>query len=101
MRLIQLTEEGRLELTYMWMPTWLGLNGAALKRVEGVILPKVRGLEATEQNLDTINLMVLDELISQFPDIEGLRDYLDGLKFVKHDGGSARDTADQVRLPTS
>jgi hypothetical protein len=81
----------------MWMPTWLGLNGAALKRVEDTVLPKIRGMEVTEQNLDAVNAMVLEELVVQFPDLEGLYDYLDGLKFVTNAGGPATD---QVRLST-
>ena len=88
MRLIQLTEEGRVELNYMWMPTWLGLNGPVLKRIEDNLKSEVEGTEATEQGLDAIHEKVLDSLAASFPELPGLRDYLDGLKFVRHGGGN-------------
>lgn len=98
MRLIQLTSEGRLELNYMWLPTWLGLNGATLKELETVVGVKVKGLEATEQNLDAINVVVLDAIVSRFPELTGLHDYLDGLKFIKYGGP---EKLHEVRLSTS
>lgn len=90
MRLIQLTAEGRLELNWMWLPTWLGMNGAVLDKVEKSLAPKIRGVEVTEQTLDDFNTVVLDELVTQFPELGGLRDYLDGLKFVGYGGGDDR-----------
>jgi hypothetical protein len=64
------------------------MNGPVLERVEKSLGPKVKGLELTEQTLDAINEMVLEALESQFPELRGLRDYLDGLKFVTHGGGA-------------
>ena len=98
MRLIHFTGEGRLELNYMWLPTWIGLNGALLKEIETEIGPKVKGLAATEDNLDAVNLMVLKTIISKFPTLDGLHDYLDGLKFIKYGGDEGLN---EVRLPTS
>lgn len=98
MRLIQLTSEGRLELNFMWLPTWLGLNGATLKELETAIGVEVKGIEATEQNLDAINVVVLNAIVARFPELTGLHDYLDGLKFVKYGG---TEKLHEVRLPTS
>jgi hypothetical protein len=82
MRLVTMTAPGRLELNFMWLPTWLGINREAVAAVEKEIAPKVVGRAATEEELDAINDEVLDILTTRYPQIEGLRDFLDGLKFV-------------------
>lgn len=83
MRLVHLTAPGQLELNFMWMPTWLGINKAAKEAIEAELKSKVAGLPATDENLDAINDMVLEVLALKYDRVEGLRDYLDGLKFVK------------------
>jgi len=83
MRLVHLTAPGRLELNFMWMPTWLGINKTAKEAIEAELTSKVAGLPATEDNLDAINDLVLEVLAIKYERVEGLRDYLDGLKFVK------------------
>jgi hypothetical protein len=83
MRVVQLTAPGRLELNTMWLPTWLGINQTAVKDIEREFAPKVVGRAATEEELDKLNDEVLDILTAKYPQIEGLRDYLDGLKFVR------------------
>lgn len=82
MRFVHLTEPGRLELNYLWLPTWLGINGAAKDAIEKKINESVVGLPATEENLDLINEKVIDTLLETYP-IVGLRDYLEGIKFVQ------------------
>ena len=82
MRLVHLTAPGRLELNFMWMPTWLGINKDAKEIIEGELRSKVVGMGTTEDELDVINDMVMEVLMTKYP-IEGLRDYLDGLKFVR------------------
>lgn len=82
MRLVHLTRPGSLELNYLWLPTWIGINVAVTKEIQQAIETKVVGLPATEDNLDRINEWVLDFLVEKFGEVVGLRDYLDGLKFV-------------------
>ncbi len=83
MRLVHLTGPGQLELNYMWMPTWIGINRTALETIQEVLKAKVRdaGLAATDENLDMLNELVIETLVEKY-DVVGLRDYLDGLKFV-------------------
>lgn len=83
MRLVHLTSPGRLELNFLWLPTWLGINKEVKDLIERELKPRVIGMSATEESLDAINEQVLDLLVSHYPSINGLRDYLDGLKFVK------------------
>lgn len=83
MRLVHLTSQGQLELNYLWLPTWIGMNSATSVTILEQLKSKVVGLPATEENLDTINEMVIEVLAEKYPSVEGLRDYLDGLKFVR------------------
>lgn len=67
----------------MWLPTWIGSNAMIKKRLEEELSDLIVGRELTEQNLDEIDDLVIDALEELNPSVEGLRDYLDGLKFVK------------------
>lgn len=82
MRFIHLTEPGRLELNFLWLPTWLGINGAVKDSIEKKINDSVVGLPATDENLDRINDQVIALLVETYP-IVGLIDYLEGIKFVQ------------------
>lgn len=81
MRLVQLTAPGRVEVNFMWLPTWLGINKEVKEALERELAPLV-GQEATDELLDAVNDKLL-ALIEQRHPIRGLRDYLDGLKFVQ------------------
>lgn len=67
----------------MWLPTWIGLSKQTLETVERNLQPKVAGIPATEERLDEINELVIETLSEMHPQIQGLRDYLDGMKFVQ------------------
>ena len=82
MRLVQLTAPGRVEVNFMWLPTWLGINKEVKEALERELAPLV-GKEATDELLDTVNDKLLTLIEQRFPLIQGLRDYLDGLKFVR------------------
>lgn len=81
MRLVAVN--GRVvELNYMWLPTWLGQNAQFKQQLEMDLRSKIEGLELTENNLDKISTMVLGYIVEKHPHVDGLWDYLDGLKFV-------------------
>lgn len=85
MRFVHLTTPGRLELNYMWLPTWLGINAVALKAVNEALESRVKseGIIATEEALDDLSDLVIDILVEKYGSTHaGLRDYLDGIKFV-------------------
>ena len=82
MRLVAVN--GRIvELNYMWLPTWIGQNAQFKQQLEADLRSQIEGLELTVDNLDKIDTMVLNYIIMKFPHINGLFDYLDGLKFVE------------------
>ena len=72
--------KGVLELNYMWLPTWLGLNQRFKEKLEKDLTEKFKGRLSSE--LDDIHEEVIDYIVEAFP-LPGLRDYLDGVKFVE------------------
>lgn len=82
MRLISV-EGNAVEVKYMFLPTFLGLNTVLLQEMEKKIAPMLVGKEATDDVLDAANDAILDFIEARFPDIEGLRDYLDAMKFIQ------------------
>jgi hypothetical protein len=82
MRAVVVTGPGELELNYMMLPTFIGMNAALKKELEAVVKPLIEGKPWTESTVDEAHELVLDFLEKKFPPIAGLRDYLDGLKYV-------------------
>lgn len=86
MKLIVATGPGVVELNFMWLPTWLGLNNIMKAEIEQKISPLLVGKDLTEELLDEAHEAVIDFLEEKNPAIKGLREYLDGLKFVWIEG---------------
>jgi hypothetical protein len=82
MRTVVKTQQNVLELNYMWLPTWVGINTVLKQELEDALKDKIVGRPMTEEVLDEIDGMIFDFLEARAPHVEGLRDYLDGLKFV-------------------
>lgn len=77
------TVDGKsVTLNYMWLPTFIGMSTAAKKALEQDLRGKIEGTDLTEENLDAVHEMILDWLVARYP-LPGLRDYLDGIKFVE------------------
>lgn len=84
MRTVVRTADGVIELNYIWLPTWIGMNNKIKKELEDRLKDKIVGMPITESTMDDMNDMVIDELVAINPAVDGLRDYLDGLKYVKY-----------------
>ena len=82
MRAVVRTEPGRVELNYMWLPTFIGMNKNLKDRLEARLAPKLEGLPLTEETLQTAHNEVVAFIVAECPGVEGLDDYLDGLKYV-------------------
>ena len=76
-----LPTDNAVELNYMWLPSWLGHNQKLKEDIEKEIGPKVVGREMTEEVLEEANQMVIEYICEKYQ-VPGLKDYLDGLKFV-------------------
>lgn len=83
MRFIVRTGPGVVELNYMWLPTFCGLNAQLKKRIEEELAPALQGKEMTDEVLDAASDRVVDILCEMHEALPGLRDYLDAIKFVQ------------------
>ncbi len=89
MRLVTVTDKV-VELNYMWLPTWIGQNGQLKRDLEADLRSKIEGREINEETMQFIDDLIMGYLEEKYPHVVGLRDYLDGLKFVElggHGGG--------------
>lgn len=82
MRTVVPTEDGILEVNYMWLPTFIGMNNQLKKEMEEAIKDKIEGKVLSEELLNEADNLVIEYLEKKFVTIEGLRDYLNGLKFI-------------------
>lgn len=69
----------------MWLPTWIGMHGQLIKEIEQHISPIFVGQLLTDEVLDRAGEVVLQYLSEKFPNIKGIFEYLDGLKYVETD----------------
>lgn len=83
MRCIVVTDPGTVELNFMWLPTFIGMNSRMKMDLEAELAPKLVGMELTDDGLNAVHDLVLDAIVAKFPAIPGLRDYLDAMKFVQ------------------
>ena len=82
MRLVVAPEKGVVELNYSWLPTWIGINTPLKNELEASLSEFLVGQELTTEILDEAHNRVVDFFAARFPQMKGLRDYLDSLKFV-------------------
>lgn len=82
MRAVVSTEPGKLELNFMWLPTFIGMDSALKAELEKKLGPELVGKPMTDEVLDAAHERVLDIICERHKAIAGLRDYLDAIKFV-------------------
>lgn len=87
MRLVDRTGPGTISLNYMWLPTWIGMNTQLIKEVEEAVAGEIVGRELNDETLDLASAQVMHFLAGRFPNLQGLEDYLDGMKFVSDSNG--------------
>ena len=85
MRAVVRTAPGVLEINWMWLPTFIGMNAQLKKEIEERLAPKLEG-RPLEEALDDAHEMVIEFLVERFPALHGMRDYLDAMKYVTEDG---------------
>lgn len=82
MRLVVIVGPGELEVNYMFLPTFIGMNALLKKELEVALRPLIEGQAWTEQSLDQAHDHVIDFLEKRFAELSGLREYLDGVKYI-------------------
>lgn len=82
MRVVVATAPGELELNYMMLPTFIGMNALLKKDLETTLKSKIEGQPWTESALDHAHDLVIDFLVEKFASLKGLRDYLESIKYL-------------------
>lgn len=81
MRFIVATAPGTIELNYMWLPSFIGMDSNFKRYIEEKLSPELVGKELSDETLDWANERVMDLICERYK-FEGFRDYLDSIKFV-------------------
>ncbi len=81
MKTVVATDPGILELNFMWLPTWLGLNPHMKTELEAELRKRTEG-RTMEEGIEIGHQYVLDWVEAKFPHIQGLREYLAALDKV-------------------
>lgn len=92
MRTIIATDPGVVELNWMWLPTFIGMNANLKQVLEDRLRAVLEGRELTDLVLDEGHQVVVEVLKGYFPEVDGLPEYLDGLKFITEKRSLARDS---------
>lgn len=82
MRLVDRTSPGTLGLSYMWLPTFIGMNSSLVAEIDTAVAEACVGLDLNETTLDLAERAAHQFLEKRFPNIPGLFEYIDGLKYV-------------------
>ena len=82
MRAVIQTDPGVIELNWMFLPTCVGTNRLLMEKMQTEMSEKFEGIELTEHTMDAMHAWVLD-FIAEEMSIQGMWDYLDGLKFLR------------------
>ncbi len=83
MRVIQVAKDGAIELSWMWLPTFIGQNYQALKELgKAWDAAYPNGVQNTSDGLDNMHDFTIKWLCEKFP-IEGLDGYLKAITHVR------------------
>lgn len=86
MRFIVRTGPGQLEINYMWLPTFIGMNSSLVRELDSTLSTLYVGKVLTSELMDAASRRVIEIITDKFPSLRGLYDYLDGIKYVEEDG---------------
>jgi len=78
---VWIPEEGTLELNYMWLPTFIGMNTVLKKEIEEHIAPYVVGKEFSDKLQLSLDSVIMDFIFIKCP-IPGLREYIQALRNI-------------------
>ena len=93
MRFVVRTQPGHIELNYMWLPTFIGMNEHLIREIEGRLGPHLKDQTLDDDLLNRAHNLVVDYVSRKFQHVAGLREYLDDIANVKDDAGNGQTTA--------
>ncbi len=77
------TSPGVVELNFMWLPTFLGMDPILRRDIEKELAPMLEKKEMTDEVLQAASDRAIEFICDRYHALPGLRDYLDALKFVQ------------------
>lgn len=85
MRVIQIAKDGAIELSWMWLPTFIGQNYPVLQAL-GVAWKErfPSGVTSDDAGLDEMHEFTIDWLCEKFS-MQGLKEYLKAIENVKEE----------------
>lgn len=85
MRVLQVADDGAIELRWMWLPTFIGQNYLVLKELgEAWKKQFPQGVSNTADALDAMHTFTIDWLCKKFP-LHGLNQYLTAIENVQEE----------------
>ena len=85
MRVVQVAQDGAIELSWMWLPTFIGNNYGLQKEIgEAWRAQFPNGVRGDEAGLDTMHQFTIEWLQERLS-IPGLGEYLSAIEYVKDD----------------
>lgn len=84
MRAVELID-GAFEVRWTWLPFWVAVNPKLKTQLEGEMkaLVALNGVTDSEEDLLKMHKHLLQRLSELFPEIDGLSEYLDALRYVR------------------
>jgi hypothetical protein len=83
-RVVDVAEDGVIELNFMWLPTFIGQNIPIMQELKRDLEKEFKGKPITEATLCSMHEKVITWLLAKFP-FEGLGKYLHAIEEVKDD----------------
>lgn len=85
MRTVVAVEEGVVEVNWMWLPSFIGMNSAVKLELEKELASNIEGCPLTDLVLDRAHDLVVAFLQQKFSSLQGLDDFLNSLKYVHYE----------------
>lgn len=76
-------DPGMVDLNFMWLPTFIGMNAAVKAELQGSLNKQFAGQPLTEDVLDEMHETVIELLVRKFSFAAGLREYLHAVRSVR------------------
>lgn len=83
MRTVVATDFGTVELSFTWLPLFIGQDPILRKKVEDGLSKELVGKELSEDTLEWAHGRVIELICAHYPAIKGLDDCLDALKYIQ------------------
>lgn len=74
---------GTISVAYTWLPTWIGMDKPLLDKICGALTDRFRGEKISDEKMVQMEQAFIEELVSVFPHVQGLRELLEAARAVR------------------